>query len=79
MAEVIGLLGSFAILICFTMNDERKIRIIDAIGAGLYVIYGLMIGSFSNVFMNAVLILIQCYKLIRLRRNKHGSSEDTNR
>lgn len=68
MSEAIGMFASAMILLCFTMNDERKIRIIDAIGAGLYVIYGIMIGSFSNVFMNAVLILIQCYKLARLRR-----------
>lgn len=76
MPEVIGMLASAIILLCFTMNDERKIRIIDAIGAGLYVIYGIMIGSFSNVFMNAILIFIQIYKLIRLKRIKHSVTKD---
>jgi len=74
MANAIGMLASIMILICFMMNDERKIRIIDAIGAGLYVVYGLLICSFPNVFMNAVLILIQVYKLIRLERIRHGTT-----
>ncbi len=76
MADGVGMFASIMILICFTMNDERKIRIIDAIGAGLYVIYGFMIGSFPNIFMNAVLILIQCYKLARLRRLRNGKAEN---
>lgn len=76
MANAIGMLASIMILICFMMNDERKIRIIDAIGAGLYVVYGFIIGSFPNVFMNAILILIQIYKLIRLERIKHGTPQN---
>ena len=78
MANAIGMLASIMILICFMMNDERKIRIIDAIGAGLYVVYGFLIDSFPNVFMNAVLILIQVYKLIRLERIKHGTTKNRN-
>ena len=70
MKELVGITASCFVLICFTFNDERKIRIFDAIGAGLYVCYGLMIGSFSNVFMNSVLIIIQLYKLYNIKKRR---------
>ena len=72
MAEIIGIAASIVILLCFLMNNERDIRIGDAIGAFLYVIYGFMIGSFSNIFLNSVLICIQVYKLATIKRRNNG-------
>ena len=72
MAEVIGITASVTILLCFLMNNERDIRIGDAMGAFLYVIYGFMIGSFSNIFLNSALICIQIYKLATLKRRNNG-------
>lgn len=61
--EWIGILGSIAIIIAFTFKDTRKIRIADAIGAALFIVYGVLIGSFSNVLLNAVLIGVQVWRL----------------
>lgn len=75
MIELIGIAASVTILICFLMNDEKHIRIIDSIGACLFVIYGLLINSFSVTFLNSILIIIQIYKLYKL--NQKGKDDGT--
>lgn len=61
--EWLGLLGTLMILIGFCSNSEKIIRIFDAIGSALFVIYGVMIGSVSTIVLNACLILVHGYKL----------------
>jgi len=66
--EIIGLCGTIFILIAFLFNSEKKIRIFDGIGAILFIIYGCLIGSWSNVILNGVLVVIQAVKLIKLKK-----------
>lgn len=47
MYEIIGVIASVIVLISFVMNGEKKIRIINIIGALLFVIYGILINAFS--------------------------------
>lgn len=66
--EIIGIIGTLFIILAFTLNGELKIRIFDLIGAILFVIYGITIGSFSTILLNGMLIVIQIYKIIKLKR-----------
>lgn len=59
--------GTLFIILAFTMNGERKIRIFDLIGALLFIIYGVTIRSFSTILLNVVLVVVQAYKLLRRR------------
>lgn len=61
--EIIGTLASVMILISFLFNDEKKIRLMNIVGAAVFVVYGLMTGAFSVWFLNAGLIIIHLYKL----------------
>lgn len=63
--EIIGTIASLIVLISFTFKRERKIRIINIIGAILFVFYGALNGSFAVWFLNAALILIHLYKLLK--------------
>ena len=63
--EWIGIAGTLFIIWAFTMNGERKIRFFDMFGALLFIIYGVMIHSFSTVLLNVVLVVVQAYKLMR--------------
>lgn len=65
--EIIGILGTMFIIIAFILNGELKIRIFDLIGAILFVIYGITISSFSTILLNTILIIIQVYKIYKLR------------
>lgn len=68
LTELIGIIASIFVLVCFTFDDEKKIRIFDGIGAFLYIIYGVLIGSVANIFLNTVLVGIQIYKLCKLAK-----------
>ena len=64
--EIIGILGTIFILIAFSCNSERKIRIYDTAGAALFVIYGILTKTWSIAVLNALLIIIQ---IVKLRKN----------
>lgn len=68
VVELLGILSSIFVLISFSMDGEVKIRIINIIGAMLFVIYGLCIHSFSVWFLNFILILIHYKKLLDISR-----------
>jgi hypothetical protein len=63
--EILGTLASVLVLISFLMRGEKRIRIINIVGALLFVIYGILINAFSVWFLNSALILIHLYYLTR--------------
>ena len=63
--EEIGTIASIVVLISFLCKSERKIRIINIIGALLFVVYGALNGSFAVWFLNGSLILIHLYNLLK--------------
>lgn len=64
--EWIGILGSVMIIIAFAMKSEKWIRVLDAVGAALFILYGTTIQSFSTIFLNSVLILVNLANLRRI-------------
>lgn len=71
MNEFIGILATCFIILAFLQKGEFRIRIFDGIGAILFVVYGILINSFSTILLNGILIVIQIIKLIKLGRKKH--------
>ena len=63
--EWLGILGTMFIILAFTMNGETKIRVLDMVGALLFIVYGFTINSFSTILLNVVLVFVQAYKLLR--------------
>ena len=68
--EFIGFAGTLFVLLSFLMKDLVKVRIINIIGAILFVVYGLCIGALSTWLLNGVLILVHCWFLIKQYVNK---------
>ena len=56
--EIIGLLGTLFVLLSFLMKDLKKVRIVNIIGAVLFVVYGVLINAYSTWILNGVLIII---------------------
>ena len=65
MVEVLGIIATLFIVIAFAMNCKKSIRIFDTIGAILFIIYGIWIGSLSVWLLNGILVIINIYKLIK--------------
>ena len=64
--EYIGFLATAFILLSFVL-DGIQLRIINSIGAGLWLLYGIMIGGYSIIFLNICVILIHIFKLCKLK------------
>lgn len=63
--EAIGILGTIFVLISFLMKDIKAVRIINIIGAALFVVYGALIGALSTWLLNGILIIIHIVYLLK--------------
>ena len=73
--EVLGILATIFVLLSFLFNEQKLIRIVNIIGAVIFVIYGILINSISVWLLNGVLIVIHLVYL--LRREKNGKNRKT--
>ena len=69
ITEWIGYLASIALIISFMMKNVRNLRMINSVGAILFIIYGFMLETswpiiITNVFILAVNIYYLAYKRI---------------
>ena len=71
VTELIGIIATLFIVVAFSLNGELKIRIFDLIGAVIFIIYGFLIYSFSTVLLNTILVGIQIYKIIKLKKEEN--------
>ena len=68
MYEWIGIVGSIMIIIAFTKKNEKMIRVMDGIGAILFIIYGYLTKTWSTMFLNAVLVFVHVLRFIEMRK-----------
>lgn len=66
--EWIGYFASAFIVISLIMTSVVKLRIINTIGCVLFVIYGLSVGAYPVAFSNFLIIIINIYHLLRIKR-----------
>ena len=63
--EATGILASTFVLISFLFSNQKKTRIINIIGAAVFVAYGLLVKAYSTSIMNGALIIVHVVKLIQ--------------
>ena len=63
LIELIGIIGTLFILLSFVKTGERRIRRLNLIGSIIYVIYGVLISSFSTTVLNIIMIFVHIYHL----------------
>lgn len=68
MVELLGIVASLFVISAFLFKNVKIIRLLDAVGALLYVIYGILIHSYANILLNTVLIAVQIYHLHKLNK-----------
>ena len=76
LIEILGIVASLFVISAFLFNDIKIIRILDGIGALLYVFYGVLIHSYANILLNVVLVAVQVYHLTKLRRAEQVQVQD---
>ncbi len=68
--EPIGTLASFIILVSLIMRSVKRLRIINLIGAVIFVIYGYFIVSYPIIIMNTGIIFINIYYLAQMFKSE---------
>ena len=63
LVEIFGYIASAIVVASFALTSVRKLRIVNAIGAILSVIYAVIIGSYPVVLMNLVVACLDIYQL----------------
>ncbi|MBI9040578.1 uroporphyrinogen decarboxylase [Lutibacter sp.] len=71
ITEWVGYLASLALIISFMMKNLNTLRIINSIGAVLFVVYGVMLAiSWPIIITNAFILLANIYYLTFKRIKK---------
>ena len=66
--EIIGYSGSILILVSMLMTSVVRLRVINLIGSLVFAVYALLIKSYPTAFLNACLVGINVYQLLKLKR-----------
>jgi hypothetical protein len=68
--EIIGYLASTIIAISLLMKSLIRLRVLNGIGALVFVIYGILIKAYPVAFLNAIIVLIDIVFLIKMLRRE---------
>ena len=64
ITEWVGYLASLALIISFMMKNLNNLRVINSIGAILFVVYGIMLAiSWPIIITNAFILMANIYYL----------------
>jgi len=61
--DIIGWAAAVFVIISFLINDMLWLRIVNMVGASLWLTYGIMDTSNSIIFLNVIIVSIQFYKI----------------
>lgn len=65
MFEIIGFIGSLFVILSYIFKDMTKLRIVNMIGCVVWIIYGILIHSYSTIFTNLVIMIIHIVNMVR--------------
>jgi hypothetical protein len=67
--ELIGYLASLLVAISLMMSAIVKLRVINLIGSFTFTIYGVLIDAWPVAFMNAFIVFVNLYYLVKIYRD----------
>ena len=67
--ELLGYLATFFVAASFLFKSIVHLRVVNAIGAVLFVVYSLIIKSYPVALLNAFLVFVNLYQLYRLKKS----------
>lgn len=68
--ELIGYAASLLVAFSLTMKSLQKLRIVNMIGAVVFIAYGLLIGAFPVAFLNTLILGVNVYNLWQMWQQK---------
>jgi len=72
--EVVGWAGSALIIVSLTQARVLRFRVLNLVGALLATVYNVIISVWPFAAMNAVIVVIDLYWLVKLLRERHDET-----
>ena len=63
--ELIGIVATLFIIASFLTKNLVKVRIVNLIGSVIFVVYGILIHSWSTAILNVIMIVVHLVYLLR--------------
>ncbi len=70
--DILGWIGTTLILYSFTLNNIRKLRIVNAIGSIAWILYGIQTGIKPTIFVNVCVLIIHLHWLLKNKTKSKG-------
>jgi hypothetical protein len=68
--ELIGYAASLLVAVSLMMKAVVRLRVVNMAGAFTFLLYGILIGSVPVAAMNAIIVCINIYHLVRIARDR---------
>lgn len=66
--EFIGYAASFFVLLSFLMKKMTLLRMVNIIGCGFFIWYGILLNSWPIIITNGAIVLVNFFYLLRTKR-----------
>ena len=74
--EWLGIIASAFILVSFLFTKQLVIRIINMVGCVIFVVYGLLLPTYSTAFMNGALFIVHVVYIVKDYLARKKSKQD---
>lgn len=68
--EIIGYMASLLVAFSLTMKSLQRLRIVNMVGALVFIIYGLLIDAIPVAFLNGLILCVNIYNLWQMWQQK---------
>ena len=72
MIEILGYVATALVIFSFTIENIKRLRIVNTLGCFLFTIYGLYILSIPIIITNMVIMAINLHQLLKIIKKESG-------
>lgn len=63
--EIVGYVASAFVLLSFVMKEMTKLRIVNIVGCGFFIAYGILIPSWPVIITNSAIVCVNVFYLVK--------------
>ena len=69
-ADIVGYIGTIAVVLSFVFTDFTKFRIANVIACGIFIWYGYLSNTMPTIVVNSLICLLNLYHLFKKKKWK---------
>jgi hypothetical protein len=65
LADIVGYIGTLAVIVSFLFTDFTKFRIANIVACGIFMWYGYLTKTTPTIVVNSLIVLLNLYHLFK--------------